>query len=127
MFSKIIWLIFNILVISLSAIYDNFLIVSLSILSMAFLYDEFLDNIRDFKNKRLSLKLLFKEYKKFQTSTPTTIGIFFKIVFGTYLTVPTIFKFHFVSAYQTLGSSFMLLIGLLTLIAVIKDVVQFNN
>lgn len=127
MFSKIIWLIFNILMISLSAIYDNGIIVFLSILSMAFLYDKFLDNIRDFKDKRLTLKLLFKEYKKFQTLTPTTLGIFLKVVFGTYLTVKSIFKFHFVSAYQTLGYSFILLIGLLILISVIKDVVQFNN
>ena len=50
--------------------------------SISLLYDDFLVSIKDFNDKKITKKMLFREYRKFQAITPSVVGIYFKICFG---------------------------------------------
>lgn len=129
MVRKIIWVICNLIAMFLSAIYNNSyvnLLPLLSIFSIAFLYDNFVVSIKDFKNKKITKKMLYKEFCKFETLTPTTLKIFFEIFIGTRFLVNSLIEYNFISLYQNVGCFLMLIAGIAMLISFFKDIIKFK-
>lgn len=127
MYREIIWLILNLIIMVVSALYNNFFLALVSYLSIPFLYYNFLDSIKDYMNKRITLKIVLKEYSKFLTFTSATNRIYSKLFLGTYLTVKVLMKFEYLGIYPTIGYS-IFIFGMITMmISLFKNVINFNN
>lgn len=119
------WAICNVLIIFISGIYDMPLLYLVPMFSISLLYDDFLVSIKDFNDKKITKKMLFREYRKFQAITPSVVGIYFKICFGPLFI--SIIEFNSFSLEQILLNLLFLFGGLSIIISLFKDVIKFNK
>ncbi|HEY5562290.1 MAG TPA: aminoglycoside phosphotransferase family protein [Clostridiaceae bacterium] len=129
---KIIWMLFNTIIITLDVILNNSFsafIPLISFLSIPFLYGSFLISFKDFLKKKMTLKALYKEYSKVGNFTLTTLKIVFQMFYGLKFVLEPLlrYKLEFSSLYRYPWEYSLSVLGVYLLYCSIKNILKFES